>query len=220
MPDGETGVRSNWTRWQSAVFQDHVLLETGPGARDAYRPRARFRPNFRPVWRKIDTKWGSEADLSVYPDVSGLSCSPSNSNARCWTGVGLAVQFPVVLVWGRSAGRSSLPAPDTARLCPRRRGSRRRAPPRSTVDGDRSGGAFGRGAPTRRGRPRSIPDHDDPMNMTGRCAPYLTFPHGGKGLSFPLWGRAGHGDEVFCVSRHGLVRRGGVRGWGLPLSEL
>ena len=100
MPDGETGVRSNWTRWQSAVFQDHVLLETGPGARDAYRPRARFRPNFRPVWRKIDTKWGSEAELSVYPDVSGLSCSPSNSNARCWTGVGLAVQLPVVLVGG------------------------------------------------------------------------------------------------------------------------
>jgi hypothetical protein len=43
VPDGETGVRANWTRWQSAVFQDHVLLETGPGARDAYRPRARFR---------------------------------------------------------------------------------------------------------------------------------------------------------------------------------
>ena len=39
MPDGETGVRSNWIGWQFAVFYDNPIFETVEGAQDAYLPR-------------------------------------------------------------------------------------------------------------------------------------------------------------------------------------
>ena len=39
VPDGETGVRSNWIRWQFTIFQDHPLFEAGSTDHDAYRPR-------------------------------------------------------------------------------------------------------------------------------------------------------------------------------------
>ena len=36
MPDGETGVRSNWIGCQFAVFYDNPIFETAEGAQDAY----------------------------------------------------------------------------------------------------------------------------------------------------------------------------------------
>ena len=36
MPDGETGVRSNWIGCQFAVFYDNPIFETVEGAQDAY----------------------------------------------------------------------------------------------------------------------------------------------------------------------------------------
>ncbi|MDP6452461.1 MAG: hypothetical protein QF898_04040 [SAR202 cluster bacterium] len=39
IPDGETGERSNWIGWQSAIFYDNPVFETVEGAQDAYRPR-------------------------------------------------------------------------------------------------------------------------------------------------------------------------------------
>ncbi len=39
IPDGETGVRSNWIGWQSTVFRDHLLFIAGPAGPDAYRSR-------------------------------------------------------------------------------------------------------------------------------------------------------------------------------------
>ena len=43
VPDGETGVRSNWIRWQSALFYDNPVFETTDEAQDAYRPRPQVR---------------------------------------------------------------------------------------------------------------------------------------------------------------------------------
>ncbi len=39
VPDGETGVQSNWIGRQFAVFYDNPIFETVEGAQDAYLPR-------------------------------------------------------------------------------------------------------------------------------------------------------------------------------------
>ena len=39
MLDGETGVRSNWSGWQFAVFYDNPIFEIVECAQDAYLPR-------------------------------------------------------------------------------------------------------------------------------------------------------------------------------------
>jgi len=38
IPDGETGIRTGWIRWQDAVFADHPAFETGPVEPGIYRP--------------------------------------------------------------------------------------------------------------------------------------------------------------------------------------
>jgi hypothetical protein len=43
VPDGETGVRSGWIRWQQAVFHDNPIFEIAEEAQDAYRPRPQVR---------------------------------------------------------------------------------------------------------------------------------------------------------------------------------
>ena len=48
MPDGETGVRSNWIGCQFAVFYDNPIFETVEGAQDAYlSPPPRLRSEKR-----------------------------------------------------------------------------------------------------------------------------------------------------------------------------
>jgi hypothetical protein len=43
IPDGETGVRTNWIGWQLGVFATHPQLEAVPAAPDDYSARPRFR---------------------------------------------------------------------------------------------------------------------------------------------------------------------------------
>lgn len=50
LPDGETGARSNWIRWQFPVLADHPQFETVPPDPAAYAPgpRVKLRPGVAP----------------------------------------------------------------------------------------------------------------------------------------------------------------------------
>jgi len=43
LPDGETGIRSNWVSWQREVFAIHPLFEQQPPEPNAYVPRSHFK---------------------------------------------------------------------------------------------------------------------------------------------------------------------------------
>ena len=43
MPDGETGERSGWIRWQLQVFLNHPMFELAPADPDSYTAQHQYR---------------------------------------------------------------------------------------------------------------------------------------------------------------------------------
>lgn len=74
VPDGETGVRSNWIRWQSALFYENTVFETTEGTQDAYRPRPQV--GVRPDGELTETSFGrlgyADAAISSYQEFARL----------------------------------------------------------------------------------------------------------------------------------------------------
>lgn len=75
VPDGETGVRANWIRWQSAVFQRHPAFEVAvPADPAAYSPGSHVR--LRPAAADAPLAFGplgyAEAALASYASLGEL----------------------------------------------------------------------------------------------------------------------------------------------------
>ncbi len=75
IPDGETGVRSNWISWQSGVFEGNPSLEMVPPDPNAYvqRPHFKLRPGVSDI--AFDTLGYADAALASYTVFARLKQS-------------------------------------------------------------------------------------------------------------------------------------------------
>ncbi len=74
IPDGETGVRTNWIGWQFMVFESNPHFETIPPDPDAYAPMPRFklRSSVTPGDIRFDQLGYADAAIASYAIFSQL----------------------------------------------------------------------------------------------------------------------------------------------------
>ena len=117
VPDGETGVRTNWIGWQVMVFQRHPAFELVPPDPNDYAPLPRFklRAGVTPDALTFDNLGYADAATASYGDFARLK-QAGDLPASCRFQVSLPTPLAPVIAFVKPADQNAVMPAYTARM--------------------------------------------------------------------------------------------------------